>query len=111
MPSVSLVVGSARRYALPGTGIGHAGPGLGGRERLAGLQQFDGDAVRRADKGHVTVTRRAVDRHAMGDKSIAGVVNVVYGVCEMPEIAAAGVELGIPVVGEFHGSLLVAGGG
>src|SRR5215831_16025668 len=29
----------------------------------------------------------------------------------MAEIAAAGVGLGIPIVGEFHGSCLVAGGG
>src|SRR4051794_23515551 len=29
----------------------------------------------------------------------------------MAEIAAAGVGLGIPIVGEFHGSRLVAGGG
>src|SRR3954451_5043089 len=68
-------------------------------------------AVRRADEGHATVTRRAVDRHAVGDKGAAGVVNVVHGVCEMPEIAAAGVGLGIPVVGELHGSFLVAWGG
>src|ERR1700746_2403688 len=47
----------------------------------------------------------------MGDKGLAGVVDVVHGVCEMSEIAAAGVGLGIPIVGEFHGSRLVAGGG
>ena len=57
------------------------------------------------------VTRRAVDRHAAGDKGVAGVVDVVHGICEMSEIAAAGVRLRIPVVGEFHGSRLVAGGG
>jgi hypothetical protein len=47
----------------------------------------------------------------VSDEGLAGVVDVVHGVCEMAEIAAAGVGLGIPVVGEFHGSRLVAGGG
>src|ERR1700733_13864643 len=97
--------------ALPGTGVGHAGPGFGGGRRPADLQQFDGDAVRRADEGHAAVTRRAVDRHAAADEGIAGVVDVVHGIGEMPEIAAAGVRLGIPVVGEFNGSRLVARGG
>src|SRR6202035_1370906 len=46
-----------------------------------------------------------------GDKSAAGVIDVVHGVCEMSEITAAGVGLGIPIVGEFQGSRLVAGGG
>ena len=64
-----------------------------------------------ADEGHAAVTRRAVDRHAVSDKSAAGVVDVVHGVCEMAEITAAGVGLGIPSVGEFHGSRLVAEGG
>src|ERR1043165_5679803 len=39
-------------FALPGAGVGHAAPGLGRRQRAAGLQQLDGDAVRRADEGH-----------------------------------------------------------
>src|SRR6516165_10214461 len=34
-----------------------------------------------------------------------------HGVGEMAEIPAAGVGLGIPIVGEFHGSRLVARGG
>jgi hypothetical protein len=53
--------------ALPGTGVGHAGPGFGRRQRAAGLQQFDGDAVRRADEpmrpsrgGRLIVTPRAM---------------------------------------------------
>src|SRR6516165_12821474 len=65
----------------------------------------------RADEGHAAVTRRAVDRHAVSDKGLAGVVDIVDGVGEMAEITAAGVGLGIPVVGEFHGGRLVAGGG
>src|ERR1700722_434066 len=68
-----------------------------------GLQQLDGDAVRRADEGHAAVTRRAVDRYAAGDEGVAGVADVVYGVGEMPEISAASVRLGIPVVSEIQG--------
>src|SRR5208282_1563007 len=64
-----------------------------------------------ANKGHAAVTRRAVDRHAVGDKRAAGVVDVVHGVCEMSKIAAAGIGLWIPIVGEFHGSRFVARGG
>src|SRR5258707_14293233 len=75
------------------------------------MQYVDGDGVRRGDEGHTAVTRRAVDRHAAGDEGAAGVVDIVHGVCEMSEITAAGVGLGIPVVGEFQGSRLVAGGG
>ena len=30
------------RARLPGAGVGHGHPGLGGRQRFAGLQQFDG---------------------------------------------------------------------
>src|SRR4029077_359774 len=61
--------------ALPRAGVGHAGPGFGRRQPFAGLQQLDGDAVRRADEGHAAVTRRAVDRHAVGGKSAPGVVD------------------------------------
>src|SRR5579863_940037 len=96
---------------LPGTGVGHAGPGFGRRQRTTGLEQLDGNAVRRADEGHATVSRRAVDGYAAGDEGVAGVVDVVDGVGEMAEIAAAGVRLGIPVVREFHGSRFVAGCG
>ena len=48
-----------RLPALPGTGVGHAGPGFGWWQRAARLQQLDGDAVRRADEGHAAVTWRA----------------------------------------------------
>src|SRR4051812_6124954 len=99
------------RHPLPWTGVGHAGPGFGGRQCFAGLEYFDGDAIRRANEGHLAVARRAVDRHAVGDEGVAGVVDVVHLVGEMPEIAAAGVGLGIPIVGEFDGSLLVTGDG
>src|SRR3954454_24664900 len=85
-PSSATIESTPGRHALPWTGIGHAGPGFGRRQRLAGLQQLDGDAIRRADESHTAVTRRSVDRHAVGDKDIAGVVDVVHGVCEMPEI-------------------------
>src|SRR5690348_7162732 len=98
-------------FPLPGTGVGHAAPRFGWRQRVAGLQQLDGNAVRRANEGHAAVTRRAVDRHAVGNEGVAGVVDVVYGVGEMPEIAATGVRLGIPVVGELHGSRFIAGCG
>src|SRR3954452_3202696 len=77
-PSSATIQSTPGRHALPWTGIGHAGPGFGRRQRLAGLQQLDGDAIRRADESHTAVTRRAVDRYAMGDKGVAGVVDVVH---------------------------------
>ena len=54
------------------------------------------DAARPADEDHAAVTRRAFDRHAMGDKGAADIVDVVHGVCEISEIATAGVRFGIP---------------
>src|SRR5579863_3537775 len=102
---------TGRFPALPGAGIGHAGPGLGGRQRFAVLQQLDRDAVRRANKGHAAVARRTIDRDTVGDKGVASVVDVFHGVGEMPEIAAAGIGLRIPIVGEFHRGFLVTGGG
>src|SRR4051812_36846558 len=72
-PSSTTIQSMPGRHALPWTGVGHAGPGFGRGQRLAGLQQLDRDAIRRADESHTAVPRRAVDRYAMGDKGVAGV--------------------------------------
>ena len=90
---------------------GTAGPGFGGRQRLPGLQDLDGDAVWRADESHAAIARRASDRDAVRRKRGAGFVDVVDGISEMPEIAPARVALLIPVMGKFDGRCLIAGGG
>src|SRR5271170_36527 len=81
-PPRPATIQSGQLPTLPRTGVGHGGPGFGGRQRTPGLQQLDGDAVRRADESHAAVTRRAVDRYAAGDEGAASVVDVVHGVGE-----------------------------
>ena len=66
------------------------------------LQQLDGDVVGRLDESHVAVTRRAVDGDARIHQLLAGGIDVVDLVGEMPEIPAAGIDLGIPVIGQLE---------
>lgn len=109
-------VSSTFASGLPASSIVHARPRLG-RWQMAVLQQFDGDAVRRFDKGHVPITRRAVDNVARIQNTLARVVNVVDAIGQVAEIAPAGVRLcrsaifRWPVIGELYlGDALTAGG-
>src|SRR3546814_11375993 len=68
------------------------------RQRLALLQQLDGDAVGRAHEGHVAVARRAVDDDAAVLEALAGRVDVVDQIGEVAEVAPALVVLAVPVV-------------
>jgi len=88
--------------------IRHRRPGLCDRQRLPVLQQLDRDPVRRAHERHPPVPRRPVDRHAVVHQALAGGVDIVDRVGEVPEVAPAGVGLGVPVVGEFDLRRLVA---
>src|SRR5690554_6533818 len=85
---------------LPSTSITHAGPGLLRLQCITFLQQFNGDIIRRADKGHMTITRRAIDGYAIGLELFAQLVDVLHPERQVPEITAAGVFLRIPVVGQ-----------
>ena len=75
---------------------------------MAVLQQFDRDAVRRFDKGHVAITRRAMNDVACIQNALARIVNVVHAIGEVAEIAPAGVRFRRsaifrwPVIGELH---------
>src|SRR3546814_5597465 len=61
--------GRRRPWFLPDSRIGHRRPGFGGFE-MPVLQQFDRNAVGRADEGHMPVARRAVDGHASVHQSL-----------------------------------------
>ena len=91
----------------PHARVRHRRPGLGRRQRLALLQQFDRNVVGRADERHVAVARRPVDVTPAFCSLRAIGVDVVDLVGEMAEIAPAGVGLRVPVVGEFDQRRLV----
>ena len=57
----------------------------------------------------MAVVWRAVDRDAVIHEPLADLINVVDGVGEMAKVSAFIVFLGIPVIGEFHLRLVVAG--
>src|SRR3546814_19131849 len=85
--------GRRRPWFLPDSRIGHRRPGFGGFE-MPVLQQFDRNAVGRADEGHMPVARRAVDGHASVHQSLAGGVDIVHAIGEVVEIEAAGIGYG-----------------
>src|SRR5690606_37148827 len=84
---------NARPGRLPAAGIGHRGPGFGGRQRLALLQQLDGNPVRGAHEGHAAVARRTVDGHAHRLEVGADGVDVVDLEGQVAEVAGAAVVL------------------
>src|SRR5690349_8609332 len=90
------------RARSPASGVGHGRPGLPWRKRTVFLQQLDGDVVGRAHEGHAAITRRAIDQHTVLLQSLASGVNVVHGVGQVTEVAAAAVTLGLPVVRELY---------
>src|SRR5690554_5234922 len=90
------------QHSLPGTGVTHAGPGLLGLQCITFLQQFNGDIIRRADKGHMAITGRAIDGYAFGLELLAQLIDIIHPERQVPEIAATGVLLRIPVVGQLH---------
>lgn len=92
---------------LPAAGIGHGGPWFGRWECVSGLQEFQRDTVRRADEGHVTIPRGAVDGDACGLEFRAHGVDIVHPIGKVAEIAAAGIAGFIPVMGEFDGGVFV----
>src|SRR3546814_17453759 len=73
------------------------------------LQQFDRNAVWRADESHVAVARRAVDRDARIHQALARLVDIVDAIGDVAEIAAAVIALLVPVPGQFQLRVLVAG--
>src|SRR6202142_3632997 len=58
--------------------------------------------VGRAHEGHDAVARRPVDGDARLHQRLAGGVDVVHFVGQVPEIARLAIVLAVPVVGEFH---------
>ncbi len=92
-------------------GVRHRRPWLGRLLAPAGLEQFDRDAVGRADERHMPVARRPVDRHPARLQPRAGVVDIVDGISEVAEVAPAGVLLGVPIIGQLDLRAFVAGRG
>src|SRR5579863_1675231 len=90
-----MAVRAARDRRLPAAGVGHRVPGFGRRERLALLQQLDGDVVGGAYERHVAVARWPQDGHAVLLQATAAGVDVVDLVGEVAEVAAHGVGFGI----------------
>nr|AAY82853.1 predicted lactoylglutathione lyase [uncultured bacterium MedeBAC46A06] len=87
---------------LPASGVFHRCPGLGRGLCLAFLEKLDGDVVGRADKGHAAIARWPVDGHSGIHEMLAGGVDVIHIIGQMPKISAAGIFLGVPVVGQFQ---------
>src|SRR3984893_18860848 len=71
----------------PFAGMGHRGPGLLRRQRLAFLQKLDGVLVGRAYERHHAVARRPVDGDAGLHEAVAERIDVVDLVGEGAEIA------------------------
>src|SRR5947207_11358367 len=100
---MTLRISAALSFAAsPLANVFHRSPGLGRRERLATLEQLDGDEVRRSDKCHPAVARRTRDRVAEIDEAPACGVNIVDFVRDVAEVAAMRVGVGlVPVVGQL----------
>src|SRR4249920_62760 len=79
--------------------IRHRGPGFLGL-KLAVLQQLDGDAVGRADKGHMAVAWRPVDDDTGGHQLGAQRINVADPIGEMAEVPPAAIAFLVPVISE-----------
>ncbi len=69
---------------------------------LAFLQDLDGDTVGRANEGHMAVARRTIDGDAVIHQVLAEGVDVIDLIGEVAEIAAAGIFLRVPIIGEFE---------
>ncbi len=91
------------RSLSPGPDVGHRSPGFGRRQGAVLLQQLHRHPVGRADEGHVAVARRPVDGDAALHQARARLVDVVDRIGEVAEVAAAGIGLRVPVVGQLHG--------
>src|SRR6478752_4850288 len=85
----------------PVAGIRHRAPWLLRWQRVALLQDLDGVEIGRADEGHLTVARRAIDGDAELHQAVAGCVNVVDLISEMAEMPVLAIGLFVPIVGEF----------
>ena len=85
-------------------GVFHAGPWLLRGQGVTLLQQFDGNIVGRADKGHAPVARRAVDGHAVVLQVLAGLINVLDRIGEVAEMAAVAGQrvVAVPIVGQLN---------
>src|SRR5688572_24495756 len=109
LTSIPFVLSLRIRIWAPGSpapGILHARPRLL-RRQVPVLQQFNRDSVGRLDEGHVPVARGAINRDAGVHQPLAGLVDVLYAVGEVAEIAPAGVLLrcaavfGRPIPGQL----------
>ncbi len=99
-----------RPRCSPATCAGHRQPRLLRRQRVTFLKQLDGDLVRGAHKRHVSIARRAKNRHAARLQSLTQRVDVIHLVGEVAEVAA--IRVGgclIPIVGKFNGRGVVLG--
>src|ERR1700686_3689662 len=91
----------AAHSALPMPGVRHRRPRLRRGLGLALLQKLDRMQIRRADKRHLAVARRAVDGDAHFLQAVAGRVDVIDLIGEMAEKAVLAVFFLLPVVSEF----------
>src|SRR4051812_49165384 len=91
--AITLTMSSSRAFTLPLADVLHRCPWLGGRQRLALLQQLDGDQVGRPDECHAAIARRPRDRVAQVDHALARGVDVVDLVRDVAEVAATAVRL------------------
>src|SRR3569833_2791090 len=85
----------------PLAGVRHRCPGFPGRLRLALLQQLDRMLVWRTDEGHDAVARRPVDGDPALLQLLAGRIDVIDLVGEVPEVPRLAVVLGVPVEGQL----------
>src|SRR5580692_2954530 len=94
----------------PFPGIGHRGPRLLWRQRLAFLQKLDGVLIWRAYERHHAVARRPVDGDAGLHQPVAERIDVVDLVGEVAEIARLTVVLAVPVIGQLDQRRLAVAG-
>src|SRR6056297_50900 len=85
----------------PGTSVFHAGPGFLRWQRLALLQKLNRNVIRRADKGHMTITGRTIYRYPISFEVLTKGINVIHPVGQMTKIASAGILFRIPVGSEL----------
>src|SRR5437868_5875207 len=94
----------------PHASIWHRGPRFHRWERRTLLKQLDGNTVRRTHERHVPIAWRPVDDDTAIHQFPAGRVDISHAIREMAEIAPAGIDFLVPIMGEFHHGRLLARG-
>ncbi len=79
------------------------------RQGLTPLQQFDGDIVGRAYKGHTPVARWAIDCHTVVGQVLTHFVDIADLVGEMAEMPAVRRQpvISVPVPGQFQRAIVI----